>query len=238
MGQTIALVGDQALNAFKRAAFAVGAIFAAALLVGPAPAVAATLFEWKDLEPKSEPGPEPLAKLTQALRFDLEMILWARSLTAEERELEPNRPGVEDAQKYERNFSKSGIDINELLTEYKAFEARIKERQKLVNNDLAGKDIRIAGYLLPLEFSETGDTDFLLVPYVGACIHVPPPPPNQIVFVRLAKKFIAKDLYTPVWVEGPLKTKQSSKALSLIDGTRDITIGYHIDGDKVEIYKE
>lgn len=214
------------------------AAVSAGLLIEPARALAATEIKWMDLEPKAEPIPDPLAKLTQDQRFDLEMILWARSLSAEERELEPNRPGVEDAKKYEQDFLKAGIDVKQLLTDYQAFEEKVRARQKMVNNDLAGKDVRLAGYLLPLEFSETGDTDFLLVPYVGACIHVPPPPPNQIVFVRLAEKFIAKDLYTPVWIEGGLKTKQSSKALTLIDGTRDISIGYHIDGAKVEIYKE
>ena len=226
------------MKSWTLALMALVAVGAAALVASAPPTHAANDIEWTDLVPKGEPIVDPLAKLNQDQRFDLEMILWARSLSAAERELEPNRPGVEDAQKYEQNFAKAGIDINKLLTDYKAFEEKIKERQNLVNNGLAGKDVRIAGYLLPLEFSETGDTDFLLVPYVGACVHVPPPPPNQIVFVRLAEKFIAKDLFTPVWVEGPLKTKQSSKALTLIDGTRDVSIGYHIDGAKVEVYKE
>jgi hypothetical protein len=226
------------MKSWTLALMAFVAVGAAALVANASPTRAANDIEWTDLVPKGEPIVDPLAKLNQDQRFDLEMILWARSLSAAERELEPNRPGVEDAQKYEQNFAKAGIDINQLLTDYKAFEEKIKERQKLVNNDLAGKDVRLAGYLLPLEFSETGDTDFLLVPYVGACVHVPPPPPNQIVFVRLAEKFIAKDLFTPVWVQGPLKTKQSSKALTLIDGTRDVSIGYHIDGAKVEVYKE
>lgn len=226
------------MKSWTLALMALVAVGAVALVANASPTRAANDIEWTDLVPKGEPIVDPLAKLNQDQRFDLEMILWARSLSAAERELEPNRPGVEDAQKYEQNFAKAGIDINQLLTDYKAFEEKIKERQKLVNNDLAGKDVRLAGYLLPLEFSETGDTDFLLVPYVGACVHVPPPPPNQIVFVRLAEKFIAKDLFTPVWVQGPLKTKQSSKALTLIDGTRDVSIGYHIDGAKVEVYKE
>ena len=220
------------------AILALVALGVATLGTNASPAHAATQIEWPDLVPKGEPIVDPLAKLNQDQRFDLEMILWARSLSAAERELEPNRPGVEDAQKYEQNFAKAGIDINQLLNDYKAFEEKIKARQKLVNHDLAGKDVRIAGYLLPLEFSETGEKDFLLVPYVGACVHVPPPPPNQIVFVRLAEKFLVKDLFTPVWIEGPLKTKQSSKALTLIDGTRDVSIGYHIDRARVEIYKQ
>ena len=98
--------------------------------------------------------------------------------------------------------------------------------------------MRLAGYLLPLQFSEEGDTDFLLVPYVGACIHVPPPPANQIVFVRLAKKFKVNDLYTAVWVSGKMKTKSSSKELTLIDGSANVSVGYHIDSGSIEIYKE
>ena len=226
------------MKSWTLALMALVAVAAAALVANASPTRAANDIEWTDLVPKGEPIVDPLAKLNQDQRFDLEMILWARSLSAAERELEPNRPGVEDAQKYEQNFAKAGIDINQLLNDYKAFEEKIKARQKLVNHDLAGTDVRIAGYLLPLEFSETGEKDFLLVPYVGACVHVPPPPPNQIVFVRLAEKFLVKDLFTPVWIEGPLKTKQSSKALTLIDGTRDVSIGYHIDRARVEIYKQ
>lgn len=50
---------------------------------------------------------------------------------------------------------------------------------------LDGQNIRLPGYIVPLEVSEEGrTTEFLLVPYFGACIHVPPPPSNQIVHVK------------------------------------------------------
>ena len=76
------------------------------------------------------------------------------------------------------------------------------------------------------------------MPYVGACVHVPPPPANQMVLVRLTKKMVVKDLYTPVWISGQMKTKQSSEALNLVDGSRKVTVGYHIDGAHAEIYKD
>ena len=114
----------------------------------------------------------------------------------------------------------------------------LEKRQKRVNNKLDGKKIRMAGYLLPLEFSDDGVTDFLLVPYVGACIHVPPPPPNQIVFVRLRKKFLVTELFTAVWIDGTMKTRASSKKLTLVDGTADISIGYHIDDGSAAPYRE
>ena len=76
------------------------------------------------------------------------------------------------------------------------------------------------------------------MPYVGACVHVPPPPANQMVLISMSKKMVVKDLYTPVWISGQMKTKQSSKALNLVDGTRNVTVGYHIDAAKAEIYKD
>jgi hypothetical protein len=50
---------------------------------------------------------------------------------------------------------------------------------------LDGKQVQIAGYVVPLEGDTRGLTEILLVPYEGACIHTPPPPANQIVHVTL-----------------------------------------------------
>ena len=55
----------------------------------------------------------------------------------------------------------------------------------VVNQEIDGAHVRIPGYLLPLELENDEATEFLLVPYQGACIHTPPPPPNQIVHVKL-----------------------------------------------------
>lgn len=199
---------------------------------------AGKLIKWTNLLPQAKPLQDPFNTLTQDQRFDIETIIWARSLTDEERALEHNRLPVEDAKKYESQFRKAGLDVEKLIKEQDAFLKESARRQKLVNNALDGTSVKLAGYLLPLEFSETGDKNFLLVPYVGACVHVPPPPANQIVLVRLAKKMIVRDLFTPVWITGRMKTKQSSQSLFLIDGTRDVTVGYHIDGASAELYKD
>ena len=66
-----------------------------------------------------------------------------------------------------------------------------------------GKRIRVAGYMVPLDASSAGTNEFLLVPYYGACIHVPPPPPHQMVHVRTAKgEMVALDFMNPIWVDG------------------------------------
>ncbi len=201
-------------------------------------ALAATEINWENLKPKLPPLDNPLAKLDEEHRFDIETISWARGLTDAEKKLVQNRQGVKDAKLFERQFKQRGHDVDELLQAYAHWTEAVAERGKIVNDKLLGQAIRLAGYLLPLEFSETGTKDFLLVPYVGACIHVPPPPPNQIVIVRLAKSFTVKDLFTPVWVTGRLQTKLQEQSLTLVDGTADIPVGYYIENGTAEVYPE
>jgi hypothetical protein len=80
---------------------------------------------------------------------------------------------------------------------------------------LHGKNIRLGGYPVPLEVDAQGrSTLFFLVPYPGACIHVPPPPPNQIVLVRYPKGVLLDDIYAPLWVNGTLKIEAASNSLA------------------------
>ena len=99
-----------------------------------------------------------------------------------------------------------------------------------VVKDLDGKRVRIGGYVVPLDFEATNVKEFLLVPFVGACIHVPPPPPNQIIYVKTAKGFDVEGSFDPVYVTGTLKVASQYTGLA--------ETGYAIDADKVETRKE
>lgn len=93
---------------------------------------------------------------------------------------------------------------------------------------LNGKDIRLGGYPVPLESDAMGNsTLFFLVPYPGACIHVPPPPPNQLVLVRYPKGLKIDDIYTPLWVSGTLKVEKVSNDLA--------DAAYALDAAKVRV---
>ncbi|AIS18919.1 DUF3299 domain-containing protein [Pseudomonas rhizosphaerae] len=94
-----------------------------------------------------------------------------------------------------------------------------------------GKDIRIGGYPVPLESDAKGNsTLFFLVPYPGACIHVPPPPPNQLILVRYPKGLKLADIYTPLWVTGKVKVEKVSNDLA--------DAAYALDAQKVRVVKE
>ena len=71
---------------------------------------------------------------------------------------------------------------------------------------LDGKKVTIGGYVVPLDFDATEVKEFLLVPFVGACIHVPPPPANQIIYVKSARGLAVKGMFDPVYVTGTLTT--------------------------------
>lgn len=80
---------------------------------------------------------------------------------------------------------------------------------------LDGRKIRLGGYPVPLESDASGRfRTFFLVPYPGACIHVPPPPPNQIVLVRYPQGAELEDLYAPLWVSGTLRIERVGNALA------------------------
>ena len=89
--------------------------------------------------------------------------------------------------------------------------------------------IKLPGYLVPLEEVAEGHTEFLLVPYFGACIHTPPPPANQIVLVVPAKPAGGLRSMDTVWVSGVLKTSRSNSAMG--------TTGYRLEAALVERYK-
>jgi hypothetical protein len=97
--------------------------------------------------------------------------------------------------------------------------------------EMDGKGIRIAGFIVPLEFDdEQTITQFFLVPFFGACIHVPPPPPNQIIFVNYPKGIKLETLYDPFWISGILKT-------SLVEN-ETATSAYSMQMQSFEAYTE
>jgi hypothetical protein len=97
-----------------------------------------------------------------------------------------------------------------------------------VVESLDGKLVKIPGFVVPLEGNNETTSEFLLVPYFGACIHVPPPPANQIVYVKFSESVPIDNLYDAVWVTGTLTTKGWEGDLA--------TVGYSLLGMSVSPY--
>jgi len=92
-----------------------------------------------------------------------------------------------------------------------------------------GKSVRIPGFMVPFEDGMSGVNEFLLVPYFGACIHTPPPPPNQIVYVRMERgQRVEVNIWDAVYVEGVLDIESIESPYG--------TVGHQVLGSAVKPY--
>jgi uncharacterized protein len=95
---------------------------------------------------------------------------------------------------------------------------------------LHGATVRVPGFMVPLEDWEQQVIEFILVPYFGACIHVPPPPPNQMAHVLMAgNRKVQVNLWDPVWVVGTLKIEDVDSPYG--------TVGYQIAAQRILPYE-
>jgi len=98
-----------------------------------------------------------------------------------------------------------------------------------VNQQLDGMLVKLKGYIVPIEVGADGTvTEFFLASYVGACIHVPPPPPNQMVYVKAGRKFAVRSLYDAYAVTGVLRTHSRNNGLIVASYSIEVRSIEHI----------
>lgn len=92
---------------------------------------------------------------------------------------------------------------------------------------LDGEKVKIPGFMVPLEDEMKNVSEFLLVPTPQACIHVPAPPPNQMLYIKMKKP--VETAYGPIWVYGKLNivTKRSMYGEA----------SFEIEADGIEPYR-
>ena len=125
--------------------------------------------------------------------------------------------------------------IGNLLKNTLANAEESRYQQALVSTNIKpemdGRAVRIPGFIVPIEFD--GDqiiTEFFLVPYFGACLHMPPPAPNQIIHVKYAEGLKLEALYNPFWISGILKASLISNDMA--------TAAYGVEMRSYEAYTQ
>ena len=133
--------------------------------------------------------------------------------------------------------SMSQAEIDKLMDGSDESNAKMAELQKAFNyspvvSELDGKRVKLPAYITPLEFD--GDSmrmkEFLLVPYVGACIHVPPPPANQVVHAQSPEAVELPNMYDPIWAVGVIRAETVKSDLA--------ESGYRIEIEQVQPYTQ
>ena len=124
----------------------------------------------------------------------------------------------------------SELDDNDPRTKQIMAELEALWDEAPVVESLDGQHIKLPGFVVPLEGDGTAVSEFLLVPYYGACIHVPPPPANQTVYVKVPKKDAKiREAFDTVWVTGIISAKAFDSNLA--------TAGYQIEAEEVTPYE-
>ena len=91
-----------------------------------------------------------------------------------------------------------------------------------------GQEISIKGFMMPLDYDSKAVSEFLFMPYIPACMHVPPPPPNQLVLVKMKKGTTVVPSFYPVEISGKIS----------IDTNKDLESSYKMEGLKLKELKE
>ena len=124
-------------------------------------------------------------------------------------------------------FNNSKEYLDNFLDDMK-FVKEMQEESGFINMNLNNKEIKIAGYITPIAFDGDNVTEFLFVPFRGACIHVPPPPANQIIYVKSASGLKADEIWSPQWITGTLLANSVSTIVA--------DVGYSIQDASVQPY--
>jgi hypothetical protein len=193
-------------------------------------------IRWDDLKIQ-EPFDDPFANLTPDQLSYLSIVYRFRTMRTELGFL----PDTSQARLDEAlaKLTQAGVKVDEMLAQREGVAKIRQQRAVATNKALNNKDIRIPGYLLPLEYADNKKiTEFLLVPFFGACIHTPPPPPNQIIHVKSKQGFKSAGLFQPVMVEGKLQSQQGTASLFYMDGVSEIPVSYVISAQEVKLYQQ
>ncbi|MEM7744970.1 MAG: DUF3299 domain-containing protein [Pseudomonadota bacterium] len=208
-----------------------------ALSVTASPAWAEPLrtLGWETLAQDPKPMADPLAGLDMWARDDLR---FAAGVLAE---VEAGRMSRDSAEYKAATavldaMRDNGLDVDRLIVALAEREAAITAQTTAVNSALDGEMVRLPGYALPLSVSTDGVMEFLLVPFVGACIHYPPPPPNQVIRVLAETPQRFADRYETVWLTGRLRAVTSSSDLDYVDGQARVPTAWTMEIVRVEPY--
>ena len=191
---------------------------------------------WANLVPQVEIYNDPFLELTPEQKLDLVVVARTRQLQSGGVDIGPEQ--TERLTNALKRLEKDHIDIDGLLALRGEIAAKRKHAMEAVNETLNEQQVRLAGYVLPLEMDGLKITEFLLVPYVGACIHEPVPPANQIVLVKFAQGIEVDGRFTPVWVQGRMITQLEDSKLFLVDGATSIPSSYTLEAGSIEVYKK
>lgn len=187
---------------------------------------------WEALAPPPVAVENPFEELTEQQMDALRKILRVETRADQNFSIEARA----EVDALRDKLSKEGLDVDGLFAARLELMKQREAAATAVNEGILGENVRLPGYVLPLAFKGKKAVEFLLVPTVGACIHTPPPPANQVVHVVYSEGIEISGLFTPVWISGEMIGEASTQTIGYVDGQAPVSVSYKMRPDIVQKY--
>jgi len=205
-------------------------VFVFALLIEVPVSHAVTPITWDDLkDPAAAAFDDPFASLSVQQLRSLGTVLRLRLRLEEEDVAAEARPRIEERLRSEEaKLATAGVRTDWLLAQRVEIGKKRAEAALAGNPALAGKDIAITGYVIPVSGPDGKMTTGYLVPGAGMCSHMPAPDPNQMIRYRLSSQRDAGYVYEPVLLTGTLSLKTTRQEITLLDGQVEMLAAFEM----------
>lgn len=187
---------------------------------------------WDNLLPNQEIATfdDPFAQLTPeqlSSLANLSRIHWLFKTG----KASPEGPSGQEAKRIEQAFAQNGINVNWLLSQREV--VRQRRIEQVNNQNINGQRVKLPGLTMALAWNGAQQvTHFLLMPYLGECSHVPPPPSNQVVYVEavvpVEMRNPTNSFFPWMWVEGVIKFAVTTHTTYRMDGWMRLESSYAI----------
>ena len=191
---------------------------------------------WAELpDPSAQQFEDPYRDLTEDQVEQLRIVVQAREELAREATPQQDRPGIESRLTTAiEAFSAADIDVDWLIAQRWVVAQRRERAANAANPAFDGRSVSIAGFAIPAPLDVDGTPTVYLVEVAGQCSHMPPPPPNQMVKVRLESGWTPTFMNQPVRLKGRLHIAPSERVFPIVDGDVAMKATWRLDASDVE----
>ncbi|WP_394204824.1 DUF3299 domain-containing protein [Shewanella waksmanii] len=185
-------------------------------------------IEWQALAPQVTQEQVELPEVNEQQKRMLAHVILLSSKQEEAAKIKREQIAAE--------LATQGIDVEQALLAREQYMQLEQRKAEALNHQVDGTKVRLSGFVVPTKFSGVKATEFLLMPYAGACIHMPPPPANQVIKLSYPEGFEVQNVQYPVWVEGVIEPQLATENVQLVDGKVPVTMGYALKAQQIEHY--
>ncbi len=197
-----------------------------------------TRVEWSDLiDESAQDYEDPFVELTDKQLNALRKLVRLRARQEKGGATPEQLDQIQvDIEATEATLAEGGIDANWLISQRWVVMERREMAGTAANVDIDGVTVSLGGFVIPAPRDEDGSQMAYIVPERGMCSHVPPPPPNQMVRLRLSESWSPSTVYEPIVVTGQIRIDPTQKEMLVVDGPVLMKAAFTLEVDDVQTF--